>query len=49
MGLIFFFQIYQFRTLPKNHSCNERNMDNPFSGIAESIGYFRGVMVATKP
>jgi inosose dehydratase len=27
---------------------HERNMDNPFSGIAESIGYFRGVMVATK-
>lgn len=27
---------------------HERNMDNPFMGIAESIGYFRGVVVATK-
>ena len=27
---------------------HERNMDNPFPGIAESIGYFRGVMVATR-
>jgi len=27
---------------------HERNMDNPFMGIAESIGYFRGVIVATK-
>lgn len=27
---------------------HERNFDNPFSGIAESIGYFRGVIVATK-
>jgi inosose dehydratase len=27
---------------------HERNMDNPFSGIAESIGFFRGVIVGTK-
>lgn len=27
---------------------HERNMDNPFLGIAESIGYFRGAIVATK-
>ena len=27
---------------------HERNMDNPFMGIAESIGYFRGVIKATK-
>ena len=27
---------------------HERNMDNPFMGIAESIGYFRGVVIATK-
>lgn len=27
---------------------HERNMDNPFMGIAESIGYFRGVIAATK-
>lgn len=27
---------------------HERNMDNPFSGIAESIGYFRGVIAATQ-
>lgn len=27
---------------------HERNMDNPFLGIAESIGYFRGVIVATR-
>jgi len=27
---------------------HERNMDNPFLGIAESIGYFRGVIAATK-
>ena len=27
---------------------HERNMDNPFLGIAESIGYFRGVVEATK-
>ncbi|MCW1735791.1 sugar phosphate isomerase/epimerase [Seramator thermalis] len=26
---------------------HERNMDNPFIGIAESIGYFRGVITAT--
>jgi len=26
---------------------HERNMDNPFLGIAESIGYFRGVIAAT--
>lgn len=26
----------------------ERNMDDPFIGIAESIGYFRGVIAATK-
>ena len=26
---------------------HERNMDNPFSGIAESIGYFRGVIRTT--
>jgi inosose dehydratase len=27
---------------------HERNMDNPFLGIAESIGYFRGVIATTK-
>jgi len=27
---------------------HERNMDNPFMGIAESIGYFRGVLVSTR-
>jgi inosose dehydratase len=27
---------------------HERNMDNPFIGIAESIGYFRGVLVSTR-
>ena len=27
---------------------HERNMDNPFIGIAESIGYFRGVVAATQ-
>ena len=27
---------------------HEKNMDNPFMGIAESIGYFRGVIVSTK-
>ncbi|OJU29309.1 MAG: xylose isomerase [Sphingobacteriales bacterium 41-5] len=27
---------------------HERNMDNPFIGIAESIGYFRGIIRATK-
>lgn len=27
---------------------HERNMDDPFMGIAESIGYFRGVVAATK-
>ncbi|MDX9881929.1 MAG: sugar phosphate isomerase/epimerase family protein [Prolixibacteraceae bacterium] len=27
---------------------HERNMDNPFMGIAESIGYFRGVIRSTK-
>mgnify|MGYP003758251429 FL=1 len=27
---------------------HERNMDNPFMGIAESIGYIRGVIRATK-
>ncbi len=27
---------------------HERNMDNPFMGIAESIGYFRGVIAATQ-
>lgn len=27
---------------------HERNMDNPFMGIAESIGYFRGVVRTTK-
>mgnify|MGYP003599878373 CR=1 FL=1 len=27
---------------------HERNMDNPFMGIAESIGYFRAVIRATK-
>ena len=26
----------------------EKNMDDPFLGIAESIGYFRGVVAATK-
>lgn len=26
----------------------ERDMDNPFMGIAESIGYFRGIVMATK-
>jgi sugar phosphate isomerase/epimerase len=28
---------------------HERNMNDPFMGIAESIGYFRGVVAATKP
>jgi len=27
---------------------HEKNMDNPFMGIAESIGYFRGGVAATK-
>ena len=27
---------------------HEKNMDNPFMGIAESIGYLRGVIAATK-
>lgn len=27
---------------------HERNMDNPFMGIAESIGYIRGVIAATQ-
>ena len=27
---------------------HEKDMDNPFMGIAESIGYFRGVIEATK-
>lgn len=27
---------------------HEKNMDNPFIGIAESIGYFRGVIETTK-
>ncbi|MBZ4188529.1 sugar phosphate isomerase/epimerase family protein [Niabella beijingensis] len=27
---------------------HERNMDNPFMGIAESVGYFRAMLVATK-
>lgn len=27
---------------------HERNMDNPFMGIAESIGYFRAVMTTTR-
>lgn len=27
---------------------HERNMDNPFMGIAESIGYFRAIIRATK-
>lgn len=27
---------------------HERNMDNPFMGIAESIGYFRGVVAVTQ-
>ncbi len=27
---------------------HERNMDNPFMGIAESLGYFRGVIETTK-
>jgi sugar phosphate isomerase/epimerase len=27
---------------------HERNMDNPFMGIAESIGYFRGIIVSTR-
>jgi inosose dehydratase len=27
---------------------HERNMDNPFMGIAESVGYFRGVIAATQ-
>lgn len=27
---------------------HERNMDNPFLGIAESIGYFRGVIATSK-
>lgn len=28
---------------------HERNMDDPFLGIAESIGYFRGVIASTSP
>jgi len=31
--------------LSKEH---ELNMDNPFMGIAESIGYIRGVITATQ-
>jgi len=27
---------------------HEKDMDNPFMGIAESIGYFRGIVAATK-
>lgn len=27
---------------------HERNMDDPFLGIAESIGFFRGILVATR-
>lgn len=27
---------------------HEKNMDNPFMGIAESIGYFRGIIASTK-
>lgn len=27
---------------------HEKDMNNPFMGIAESIGYFRGIIVATK-
>ncbi len=27
---------------------HEKNMDNPFMGIAESIGYFRGVIASTR-
>jgi sugar phosphate isomerase/epimerase len=27
---------------------HEKDMDNPFMGIAESIGYFRGVIDSTK-
>lgn len=27
---------------------HERNMKDPFLGIAESIGYFRGVIASTK-
>ena len=27
---------------------HERNMDDPFMGIAESLGYFRAMLVATK-
>lgn len=27
---------------------HERNMDNPFMGIAESVGYFRAMIVATR-
>jgi len=27
---------------------HERNMDNPFMGIAESIGYFRAMVRATR-
>lgn len=27
---------------------HERNMNNPFMGIAESVGYFRGIITATK-
>lgn len=28
---------------------HEKDMDNPLAGIAESIGYFRGLMDATRP
>ncbi|HNX55815.1 MAG TPA: TIM barrel protein [Prolixibacteraceae bacterium] len=27
---------------------HERNMNDPFMGIAESIGYFRGVVMSTR-
>lgn len=27
---------------------HEKDMDNPFMGIAESIGFFRGVCQATR-
>jgi len=27
---------------------HEKEMTNPFMGISESIGYFRGVIAATK-
>jgi len=43
--------VRMLREVKYNGVCSlehERNMDNPFMGIAESIGYFRGVIAATR-